>query len=182
MDSATVRTHAKVLVLYEDVITAIRAKSALDQVPGGQESGGDCRMHIWRLDLWCKHAYESHIMQDALAADILVLSIHQNDRLPPGAAARLRHWIGIQRGGLKALVISLDPGARLFSEEHPELADLCFAASRTGLRILLHADEVILPDQANGFLFAAGIAQEPEEQAFGQFEAASLELAAAPGR
>jgi hypothetical protein len=143
-------TRPKVLVLYEDLSTAIRAKSALDQVPGVPRLSGEGRMHIWRLDLWTQQKCETCLMQEALAAEILVLSLHRNDRLPAGAAARLQLWIGIQRGGLKALVISLDPGAQLFSEENPELVELCFAASRTGTRILLHADEATQRKEADG--------------------------------
>jgi hypothetical protein len=135
----------ELLLVYEDVPTALRAKRAVDHVLDGPETRGTCRIHAWNLEELRDPTWSEHATKEALAADIVVVSTHGNDPLPSGIADHLKHWIGLKRGSPSALIISLDSNAKLFTQDKPELTELCFAASRTGMTVLLHTGEPLHP-------------------------------------
>jgi hypothetical protein len=137
----------ELLLVYEDVPTALRAKRAVDHVLNGPETRGTCRIHAWNLQELRDPSWSNHAMKETLAADIVVVSTHGDDPLPSGIADHLKHWIGLKRGSPSALVISLDSNARLFTQDKPELTELCFAASRTGMTVLLHTGEPLHPER-----------------------------------
>jgi hypothetical protein len=134
----------ELLLIYEDIPTALRAKRAVDHVMGGQKAPADCQIHAWKIDLLHDPDCSEQAMQDALAADILVLSTHGNNNLSSKAASHLKQWVGLKRGTPCALVVSLDSEAKLFTDVNPELTELCFAATRNGMTVILHAGDPLV--------------------------------------
>src|ERR1035441_3122721 len=65
-----------VLLLYEDLSTALRAKHSLDLLP--LQLGGDAALgtRLWRLDLLGKSMLAEQAAIEGAAADVIILSLH----------------------------------------------------------------------------------------------------------
>lgn len=134
--------HLELLLVYEDVPTALRAKRAVDHVLNGMEANVRHRIHAWKLDLLHEaECFYGQAINDALAADIVVLSTHGNTGVPLEGMSRLMQWVGLKRETPCALIISIDPGVKPSAEETPELVELCAAARRNNVTVISHAGE-----------------------------------------
>jgi hypothetical protein len=136
----------ELLLIYEDIPTALRAKRAVDHVLGGEEARAGCQIHAWKIDLLQDHDCSQQATYDALAADILVLSTHGNNNASSKAASHLKQWVGLKRGTPCALVVSLDSESKLFADVNPDLTELCFAATRNGMTVILHTGDPLVSD------------------------------------
>jgi hypothetical protein len=134
--------HLELLLVYEDVPTALRAKHAVDNVLNGMEAPARHHIHAWKLDLLHQaECFYGQAINDALAADIVVLSTHGNNGVPLEVMSRLMQWVGLKRETPCALIISVDPGVKPSAEETPELVELCAAARRNNVTVISHAGE-----------------------------------------
>src|SRR5664280_196467 len=82
-----------VLLLYEDLRTALRAKHSLDLLP--LQLGGDAALgtRLWRLDLLGKSLLAEQAAIEAAAADVIILSLHGGSELLPAARDWLNRWL-----------------------------------------------------------------------------------------
>jgi hypothetical protein len=134
--------HLELLLVYEDVPTALRAKRAVDHVLNGMEARVHQHIFAWKLDLLHQtEFFYGQAINDALAADIVVFSTHGNNGVPLEAMSRLMQWVGLKRATPCALIISVDSGVNPSAEESPELAALCTSARRNNLTVICHAGE-----------------------------------------
>ena len=78
---APVKPVLDVLLLYEDLGTALRAKHSLDLLPGqlGLKAGWGTR--VWRLDLLGEPLLAEQAAIEATAADVIILSLHGRSEL-----------------------------------------------------------------------------------------------------
>jgi hypothetical protein len=160
----------ELLLIYEDIPTALRAKRAVDHVLGSEEARADCHIHAWRIDLLHDPDCSEQAMHEALTADILVLSTHGNNNASSKAASHLKQWVGLKRGAPCALVVSLDSESKLFTDVNPDLTELCFAATRNGMTVILHAGDPL----------GSGLNDTHTEILHGALETSRFARAAAP--
>jgi hypothetical protein len=135
--------HLEMLLVYEDLSTALRAKRAVDHVVNRPEIHAVCQTRVWKLEVLGDEACNKQAMHDGLISDIVVLSGHGNNGLISEAAARLTQWIDLKRGTPCVLVISLDSEAMFFRDENSDLTELCSTATRCGITVILHTGEPV---------------------------------------
>jgi hypothetical protein len=133
--------HLEVLLIYEDDTTAWRARHAVDHVLNRPETRTQYHIQPWKLDQLRQAEGYGQAIHDALAADVVVLSTHGKNVAGLQAAARLMQWVGLKRGTPCGLLISVHPVDELFTDETPELNELCAAAARNGMTVIFHAGE-----------------------------------------
>ena len=85
-----VKARLDVLLLYEDLGTALRAKHSLDLLPGQFGGAAGLETRLWRLDLLGEPLLAEQAAIEAAAADLIVLSLHGRTAL----RAEVRHWLG----------------------------------------------------------------------------------------
>ena len=98
-----------VLLLYEDLGTALRARHSLDRLPGqlGGETGLNTR--LWRLDLLGQPLLAEQAAIEAAAADVIILSLHGRKELRAEARNWLSRWLDHKEDRPYALAALLDP-------------------------------------------------------------------------
>jgi|ERR1035437_3513589 hypothetical protein len=98
-----------VLLLYEDLRTALRAKHSLDLLP--LQLGADAALgtRLWRLDLLGKSMLAEQAAIEAAAADVIILSLHGRTALRPAARDWLNRWLDHKEDRPYALAVLLDP-------------------------------------------------------------------------
>ena len=86
---APVKPALEVLLLYEDLATALRAKKSLDGLPGQPAATTGFQARLWRLDLLAEPLLAEQAALEAAAADIIILSLHGRTEL----RAEVRNWL-----------------------------------------------------------------------------------------
>lgn len=138
---APVKPVLDVLLLYEDLGTALRAKHSLDLLPGqlGGEAGFYTR--LWRLDLLGMPLLAEQAAIEAAAADVIVLSLHGRNELRAEVCHWLGRWLDHKEDRPYALAALLDPEPAQLGSDNPVVAylkrvaeaahaDLFFGSSR----------------------------------------------------
>jgi hypothetical protein len=113
-----------VLLLYEDLGTALRAKHSLDLLPGqlGPEAGLHTR--LWRLDLLGEPLLAEQAAIEAVTVDVIILSLHGRDELRPEARDWLSRWLDHKEDRPYALAALLDPEPAQPGTDNPVVAYL----------------------------------------------------------
>ncbi len=138
------RLQLEMLLIYEDVSTALRAKSAVAHVLDGPEARANCHIHAWKMDMLHHPECNAQAERHALSSDIIVLATHGTENsLNSEMALRLNDWISVQRDSPCALIISLDSEAQRGPGQSRELTDLCSAARRYGMTVIFQTGEPI---------------------------------------
>jgi len=121
---ASVKAVAGVLLLYEDLGTALRAKQALDRLSGqlGFEAGWDTR--VWRLDLLGEPFLAEQAAVEAAAADVIILSLHSRAELRAEVRDWLSRWLDHKEDRPYALAVLLDPEPAKPGTDHAIIAYL----------------------------------------------------------
>jgi len=141
------RLQLELLLIYEDVSTALRAKSAVDHVLDGPEARANCHIHAWKMDMLRHPECIEQAGRHALASDIIVLATHgTQNSLDAEVALRLNDWVSVQRDSPCALIISLDSEAQRGPGQNRELTELCSAARRYGMTVIYQSGEPIPSD------------------------------------
>ncbi len=122
--AAPVKPVLKVLLLYEDLGTALRAKHSVDLLPGqlGAETRLDTR--LWRLDLLGEPLLAEQAAIEAAAADVIILSLHGRNELRAEARDWLSSWLNRKEDRPYALAALLDPEPAQPSRDNPVVAYL----------------------------------------------------------
>ena len=104
-----IKPELAVLLLYEDLGTALRAKHSLDLLP--LQLGGDAALgtRLWRLDLLGKSMLAEQAAIEGAAADVIILSLHGRTALRPAARDWLNRWLDHKEDRPYALAALLDP-------------------------------------------------------------------------
>jgi hypothetical protein len=134
-------SELKLLLAYEDEPTAARAKRAVDRVLSQPEVNARPELHLWKFDELADPERRERALQEAADDEVLVVSMHGQNRLVPEAEAALIHWVELKHAKPCALVISLDPDAKPLAETHPTLTGLRAAAERNDITVLLQFAE-----------------------------------------
>jgi hypothetical protein len=104
-----IKPDLAVLLLYEDLSTALRAKHSLDLLP--LQLGADAALgtRLWRLDLLGKSMLAEQAAIEAAAADVIILSLYGRTALRPAARDWLNRWLDHKEDRPYALAALLDP-------------------------------------------------------------------------
>lgn len=128
----------RVQMVYEDAETGLRAKRALESLAGHLELDADFNIGLSRFDLLREKAFRELAAREAEGADILLLSAHGNETLPPGVLAWLEEWLIRNAGEPRALVVSLDPDVAGSAEANGILSALQTVAEPAGVDMFPH--------------------------------------------
>jgi hypothetical protein len=104
-----VRSELNVLLLYEDMGTALRAKQALDLLSDRLGATAGFCARLWRLDLLGEPLLAEQAAIEAAAADVIVLSVHGRNGLRAEARGWLTRWLAHKAVRPYALAALLDP-------------------------------------------------------------------------
>jgi hypothetical protein len=147
-DATPVKPVLDVLLLYEDLGTALRAKHSLDLLPGqlGVETGWGTR--VWRLDLLGQPLLAEQAAIEAATADVIILSLHGRSELRAEARDWLSRWLDHKENRPYALAALLDPEPAQPGGDNPVVAYLKRVAEAA------HAD--LFCSFSNGLVLAPG--------------------------
>ena len=111
--------------MYEDHLTGLRAKHTMDCLPGRFDVDETrLKTKLWRIDSLNKLEMRELATVEAVAADVIILSLHGTRELP----SEVREWLGRWRNRKEdrpyALGILLDPQVLLQGKNHPVVAYL----------------------------------------------------------
>lgn len=123
-DQAPVNAVLDVLLLYEDLGTALRATQSLDRLSRRLGSGAKFRARVWRLDLLDEPLLVEQAAIEAAAADVIILSLHDHHELPAAASSCLTRWLVLKADRPYALAALLDPEPNRPDSDSPVLACL----------------------------------------------------------
>jgi hypothetical protein len=131
----------KLSLAYEDEPTAERVKRAVNRVLNQPEVNVQLQFRVWKLDELADPERRERVVHEAADDDVLVVSMHGENRLTPEADATLNEWVRLKRTKPCALVISLDPEAKPLAETNSSLEELRTVAVRNGLTVMLQFEE-----------------------------------------
>ena len=106
---ALVKRVLDVVILYEDIGTALRAKHSLDLLRGQLSAEAGWSTKLWRLDLLGEPLLAERAAIEAAAADVIILSLHSRNELRAEARAWLSRWLDYKETRPYALAALLDP-------------------------------------------------------------------------
>ena len=151
---APIKPVLDVLLLYEDLGTALRAKHSLDLLPTPFITEAGLRTRLWRLDLLGEPLLAEQAAIEAAAADIIILSLHGRSELRAEARDWLSRWLDHKEDRPYALAALLDPEPTQPGSDNPVVAylkqfaeaaqaDLFCGSCRTPIPLpALSADEI----------------------------------------
>ncbi len=133
------------LLLYEDLGTALRAKHSLDLLPGqlGAAAGLDTR--LWRLDLLGEPLLAEQAAIEAAEADVIVLSLHGRTALRAEVCHWLSRWLDRKEDRAYALAAFLDPEPSQPGSDNPVVAYLKRVAEAANADLFFGFRQVPVP-------------------------------------
>jgi hypothetical protein len=99
----------EVLILYEDLGTALRAKRSLDLIPAKWDASAGVNTKLWRRDLLRDALLREQAAIEAAGADVILLSLHGQGGLPAEVSEWTRRWLHYKEDRPYALGVLLDP-------------------------------------------------------------------------
>ena len=139
--------NLKVLIVYEDFQTGLRARRSLDDIMQQLPGEADMQIVLWRWDLLVKPVLRQEAMKEASEADILFVSAHNL-----GEFTAIKMWLEealARRGGEPcALAISLGSTAKDSASGTYALRQLAVSARHAGVEVFLEAEEKDATDHA----------------------------------
>ena len=98
----------KVVLLYEDAETGLRARQSLAEVQTQGLVNGDFRPKLWRRDLLRASWLREHAALEAAGADVIIISVHGKGGLPVEVTEWLNRWLEHKTHRHCALGVLLD--------------------------------------------------------------------------
>jgi hypothetical protein len=99
------------VLVYEDFVTGLRARSVFEQCAAHFGAGNRTRVSLWRFDMLELAPLRQQAAREAAGAELVVLSAHGDAELPAGLRSWFLEWLGTIPGQPWALIVSLDRGA-----------------------------------------------------------------------
>jgi len=132
----------EVLLIYEDLRTALRAKQTFEHVVRQVGLEADIHVNAWRFDLLRDPQMREEAAREAGAATLVLLSAHGRGELPAEVSSWFKQWLATKGDEPCALVVSLDSNARAsVATANPMLSSLQTAAAPAGVEVFPHFGE-----------------------------------------
>ncbi len=138
LDSPGEKAWLKVVVVYEDFATGIRAKNAFDRLLSRMGEMSDFDMNLWRFDLLGDQKLSAVAANEAAGADLIMLSAHGGADLPVSIKIWLGRWLSKRDNKASALVVSLDRNQFNSPDENQLLNFLNALTSRANVDLIPH--------------------------------------------
>ena len=145
MAEVPVKPALEVLLLYEDLGTALRAKQSLDLLPGQLGAATALGTRLWRLDLLGEPLLAEQAAIEAAAADVIVLSLHGRTTLRAEVCHWLRRWPDHKEDRAYALAALLDPEPAQPGSDNPVVAYLKRVAQAANADLFFGFRQVPVP-------------------------------------
>ncbi len=132
---AAAKPALEVVLLYEDLNTALRAKRSLDRLPG--QLGRETRLNtrLWRLDLLSQPLLAEQAALEAAAADVIILSLHNRGPLQAEMCGWLDRWLDHKADRPCALAALLDAEPAQAGSRNPVVSYLEQVAETAGAEL-----------------------------------------------
>jgi hypothetical protein len=101
-------TGVGVVVLYEDIHTALRARQSVERVLPGVGAVNDGLSRLWNIGLLRDSLLREQAAIEAAAADIIIVSLHRIGNVRPEFWDWMRRWQDHRAGTPSALGVLLD--------------------------------------------------------------------------
>ncbi len=129
----------RVLMLYEDLETGVRARLALEQALQRVAVETDLHIRMWKFDLLGELVLREQAVTEATEARIVFVSAHGGAKLPLPVGSWFEEWFSRKRAAPCALVVSLDPQVQTTPGE--TMARLETAARLAGVEMFLDSGD-----------------------------------------
>lgn len=185
-DSQAGRNHElgrrvlEVVVIYDDLEAASRAKQSLEALPAGAAPASTFSTRLWKVELLANGFLREQAAKEAAAADIILLAVAAVHDLPASVKKWLQRWSECRTARPCAFCLLMGPKARCAAEaatgraalEHLVRqggAEFFVGVCRTPADALIKASPLIPPAALDRLLKAprlrhgtGGAQQEPE--------------------
>jgi hypothetical protein len=94
----------KVVIVYEDFSTGVRAKATMDRVMERLGEGAPFEIKLWWFDILDTPEFRGMAAEDAADADMVIVSAHGRAALPEGLKEWMELWLIRREAGECALV------------------------------------------------------------------------------
>jgi hypothetical protein len=118
-----------VLIAYDHLIARQRAMLTFSHLARDLGDEMEMRLRWWRFDMLESPGWRNSTMNDAVDADLLVISASRKETLPVSLQDWLREWVSRKRGDNAAVVALLGQD----NEDSPRLQFVRRAATDAGL-------------------------------------------------
>lgn len=137
LENSAAPCHLKVLLVYDDISSGLRAKAALDRLTERLPTEGVCRLDPWKLNLLDYPQLQHDAAQAAARADIVLLSFHGDRPLPSAVKIWLELWMKKQNKSHQALGVLFDVDHRTAPETMETTLHLYRAAQQARAKMFL---------------------------------------------
>jgi hypothetical protein len=127
-----VKPMLDMLLLYEDLGTALRVKHLLHRLPSRLGAGTGLTTRSWRLGLLRQPLLAEQAAIEAAAADVIVLSLHNRRQLQAELRDWSNRWLDHKEDRPYALAALLDPEPVQAGSDNPVIAYLQRLAATAG--------------------------------------------------
>jgi hypothetical protein len=125
------------LATFEDSTTGTRVKEFRQEL--SRQLGQECRIieHVWLFNMFRLRELREIAAEEAAAADLILISLHETERLPEDVQAWMDLWLR-QKGDRKPLLLALLEPTR---EGAPRMSERCLrdAAREGGIDFLVES-------------------------------------------
>lgn len=125
-------------MVYEDFETGKRAKETYDFLVSHLGCSCEFMSQVWRFDVLSIPKLEELAIEDAVAADVVIVSSHGGKALPPQVRDWLERWMAVGTHNTMALVALFDCSPE---EASGVLEQLREAAKRKAIKFFSQTDE-----------------------------------------
>ena len=130
---APVPSVLDVLIIYEDLGTALRAKHSLDRLPTQAGTGPRLNTKLWKVDLLREPLLREQAAIEAIGVDVIILSIHGRSELPVAVREWLHRWLDRKEKRPYAFCVLLDPELAGRWQESPVAAQVKVVGEVSGV-------------------------------------------------
>jgi hypothetical protein len=134
-------TVLRVVMVYEDLCTGLRAKRALDRLPGDFMMSAGFQQRLWRTDLLRIPVLNEQAAREAGQADVVIISLHGNGELPEEIRDLFETWLKYKQERPYGLGVLLDREVMICEREDPVLEHMQEVAKRSGADLFCGYDD-----------------------------------------
>lgn len=146
------RPTFNVLMVYEDFETGKRAKETYDFLVSHLDCTCEFMSRVWKFEVLGIPELVELAIEDAVAADLVIISSHGGKALPPQVADWMDRWMAVGTHNTMALVALFECSPEEASGVREQLRE---AANRKGIKFFSQTEKWALAPTASDPFFSA---------------------------